>query len=357
MIKKTLKILFCLLLMAFGNQVWAQQWSGSNSNIGHIRREGDISIGTTASGAKLRIDADNGNGILMERNNNIYVNTQARIGISSSGGIPGLRMSISADNGSTFTDGLFIRENANVGIATTLPSYKLHVNGSVGKPGGGSWTNASDLRLKQEVEPFTDGLEVLQKINPVWYRYNGKADLPTDEKYVGIIAQDMQKVVPYTIGTFNHEDEEGNITEYLDYNSSAVTYITINAIKEQQELITTLQQRIKELERLVANTKETAGSLQSKDVENNSEGFTLLQNTPNPFSTNTVIKAIVPENVNRAKIVVYNLQGLELESYSISGRGNVAVEISSGRFSSGIYIYALIADEQIIDTKKMILTK
>ena len=86
-------------------------------------------------------------------------------------------------------------------------------------------------------------------------------------------------------------------------------------------------------------------------------GFALYQNVPNPFDKTTTIKAMIPENIQQAKIIVYNLQGLELEQYDINSRGHVAVEISGGRFPSGMYLYALLADDRLIDTKKMILTK
>ena len=36
---------------------------------------------------------------------------------------------------------------------------------------------------------------------------------------------------------------------------------------------------------------------------------------------------------------------------------DVKVVISAGEFSAGMYIYALIADGNIVDTKRMILTK
>jgi hypothetical protein len=36
----------------------------------------------------------------------------------------------------------------NVGIGTTTPDNLLTVNGSAGKPGGGSWGTFSDGRLK-----------------------------------------------------------------------------------------------------------------------------------------------------------------------------------------------------------------
>jgi hypothetical protein len=112
------------------------------------------------------------------------------------------------------------------------------------KPGGGSWSSPSDRRLKKDISDFTDGLNVLSKIKPVSFRYNGTAGLPNDgKKYIGIIAQDMQEVAPYTIETFL--DNETN-TEYLNYNANAVTYILINAVKEQQATIEKLQKQLEE---------------------------------------------------------------------------------------------------------------
>jgi len=78
-------------------------------------------------------------------------------------------------------------------------NYLLHVNGGVIKPGGGVWTATSDIRYKKDVQPFADGLEKLRKVNPVWYSYNGRMGLPTTEKYIGVIAQDIQQVLPYTV--------------------------------------------------------------------------------------------------------------------------------------------------------------
>ena len=83
----------------------------------------------------------------------------------------------------------------------------------------------------------------------------------------------------------------------------------------------------------------------------------LQQNIPNPFNIATTIEALVPEHIQHARITVYNLNGLELESYDINTRGKVSVKIAAGRFPSGMYVYALLADNRLIDTKKMILTR
>lgn len=87
------------------------------------------------------------------------------------------------------------------------------------------------------------------------------------------------------------------------------------------------------------------------------EGFLLAQNIPNPFSEKTTIKAVLPDEVTHAEIVVYNLQGTAVASYPIDKRGMIAVEISGGKLVAGVYLYTLIADGRNIDTKKMILTR
>lgn len=135
-----------------------------------------------------------------------------------------------------------ISHNGNVGIGTSNPSHLLHVAGDAAKPGGGTWSSASDRRLKKGIRPFSDGLTVLKKINPVWFQYNGLAGLADDGKnYVGIIAQEMQAIAPYTIGTFT---DPGSPTEYLNYDSNAVIYILINSVKEQQIEIEALRMQV-----------------------------------------------------------------------------------------------------------------
>lgn len=118
------------------------------------------------------------------------------------------------------------------GIGTLSPSYKLHVNGSAGKPGGGSWTNASDKRLKDRIVPFQDGLDAILAIRPVKYHYNKLSGMDTQPEYVGVIAQELKEIAPYMVGSFEKDEET-----YLDVDNSAMTYMLINGMKEQQALI------------------------------------------------------------------------------------------------------------------------
>lgn len=143
---------------------------------------------------------------------------------------------------------IFTIEGASqqVGINTTNPSHDLSVNGSAGKPGGGTWSTFSDRRLKQNIQPFKDGLNKVMQIKPVSYNFNGKAGIKSDKTHIGIIAQDIQKVAPYMVELLAFDDE--NEEAYLSYDGSALLYMLVNAVQEQQKIITQKIETISDLE-------------------------------------------------------------------------------------------------------------
>jgi hypothetical protein len=100
--------------------------------------------------------------------------------------------------------------------------------------------------------------------------------------------------------------------------------------------------------------------LNNSDIENFGiiENFELLQNYPNPFNPSTTIKYKVPSD-SFIQIKIFNVLGEEVRSLvneSLS-RGVYEVKFDAGSFPSGYYIYALYANNNIIDNKKMILIK
>lgn len=143
----------------------------------------------------------------------------------------------------TVPERMRISGNGNVGIGTTGPNYLLEVNGSAAKPGGGSWTASSDARLKTNVQNYTDGLAQLLRIRPVRFHYNTLSGHDTRPEYVGVIAQELQPVAPYMVGSFQRDS-----VTYLNVDNSAMVYMLINSVKEQQAEIEELKQRVRELE-------------------------------------------------------------------------------------------------------------
>jgi hypothetical protein len=129
--------------------------------------------------------------------------------------------------------------NTNVGIGTTTPDNLLSVNGSADKPGGGSWGTYSDRRLKTVQGSFDSGLRQILRLHPVRYHYNdlNAMGIHDSQEHVGLVAQDVQKVIPEAVT----ENSKG----YLLLNNDPILWSMLNAIKEQQALIDKQQEQIR----------------------------------------------------------------------------------------------------------------
>lgn len=238
-------------------------WSGSAWVLDHnIYNNGDV-IGI---GAPPAIILQSKLDVLKHANLTTYsANTSFRVSNNSSateysrllfGQVTTNQMFIEAGNQINEKGNLLLQPyGGNVGISggTGSPTYTLQLfasngAGSAAKPSGGSWTNPSDIRLKSNIRPYEDGLSKILQINPVTYRYNSDTGFDTGLDQVGVIAQDLKEIAPYMVGTFEWGESKES---YLDVNNSAMTYMLINAVKEQQEMINQLKTIQVELERRI----------------------------------------------------------------------------------------------------------
>ncbi|MDT3695438.1 MAG: T9SS type A sorting domain-containing protein [Ignavibacterium sp.] len=102
-----------------------------------------------------------------------------------------------------------------------------------------------------------------------------------------------------------------------------------------------------------------------KDFENLKqviETFSVLQNYPNPFNPSTTITYLIP-NTSNVKVCIYDINGQLVKDllnetqhkgeYKITWNGTNDKNIS---VVSGVYIYTVSSNEQII-SKQMILLK
>ena len=118
----------------------------------------------------------------------------------------------------------------------------LHA-GEAYKTGGGSWVAISDMRMKQDIEPYTDGLAEVIVIEPVKFKYNELSGYTSDDEHIGVLAQELNEVAPYMVGTFDKDGEE-----YMQVDNSAMTYMLINATKELKALNDQTQEQLSKLE-------------------------------------------------------------------------------------------------------------
>lgn len=83
----------------------------------------------------------------------------------------------------------------------------------------------------------------------------------------------------------------------------------------------------------------------------------LSQNDPNPFVDATSVKMTIPQSAATALLCIYDMSGKQIRSEVIQSRGEVTVSVTSEGLGAGMYLYSLIVDGKLVNTRKMILTK
>lgn len=182
------------------------------------------------------------------------VGNRAAVGASNSlvlGSINGVNFCTLANN----------CDSVNVGIGTTTPSDRLHVNGIVrvdilGNSGSASLCQnannqisacSSSLRYKNKVDPFRLGLELIARLKPITFDWKdgGMHDL-------GLGAEDVAAIEPLLV-TYNKDGQ----VEGVKYDRIGV--VLVNAVKEQQQTIERQQKQIDALKALVCASNREAG--------------------------------------------------------------------------------------------------
>jgi hypothetical protein len=103
------------------------------------------------------------------------------------------------------------------------------------KPGGGTWTTISDVRLKRNVASYTAGLDALTRLRPVTYQHNGKGGTSDDGRvFHGLVADEAGQVMPELVGTLRAklDPEDEDESDILTLDATPLTYAMLNAIKE-----------------------------------------------------------------------------------------------------------------------------
>jgi hypothetical protein len=55
-------------------------------------------------------------------------------------------------------------------------------------------------------------------------------------------------------------------------------------------------------------------------------------------------------------IYIYDMQGTQIKKIPINGKNSQNIVIQGSELKAGMYMYSLIIDGKVIDTKKMVLT-
>lgn len=219
-------------------------------------------------------------------------------------------------------------------------------------------TYPSDSRVKENVVNIENALAKVTELRPIQYDikenfYDSIAD-PKAREYVmnhggrnriGFISQEVQVIFPELV---SEEPQSG----LLGINTIDMIPYLVQAIKEQQK-------EIEELKDLLNKETGTANLKSYSLFENESAEApaSLSQNKPNPFSSETRIEMFVPQSVANAILYVYDLQGKQVKSITVTGRGATFETIHGSELQAGLYIYSLVTDGKLIGSKQMVLTE
>jgi hypothetical protein len=285
--------------------------------------------------------------------------------------------------------GRILGSNNGAGVFGTVNGDKIingkyagFFNGNVDVTGvlsvNGVAVLTSDERTKKNIKPLSEtnnSLNGLLGLRPV--SYNQDTDFaqtflrdPSDtvsknEGYVdpqladriqrGFIAQELQEIFPDLV----FEDNDG----VLSVNYIGLIPVIVDALKELQNHISFQEERIGRLEKALNGKTPIWGAQTQEDytaaiIEDNEMAVSILyQNHPNPFHQETTIRYYIPESVKNASLHIYDMQGIEIESYFLASRGYSSTILGDTKLIPGMYLYALIADGKEVDTKRMILTE
>jgi hypothetical protein len=235
------------------------------------------------------------------------------------------------------TTGPFLFGGGSPIFGTPAGTMKLDVAGTFRAV---SVVVTSDAKYKTQVTSLENSLDKVMKLNGVEYYWNFEkfSEKKFDKlKHSGFLAQELQKVLPNSVIV----DERGDYA--VDYNS--IIPVLAEAIKEQQKQIEDLKIQIAQ-----------QGSTNVNNISS-ADGAKLYQNTPNPFGGSTEIKFYVPQSVQQASIVIFDMTGKKLKSFALNNRGEDKITVSGDELAAGMYLYSLLADGKEVDTKRMILSR
>ena len=255
----------------------------------------------------------------------------------------------------------FTNNTERLQIAKNNGNLKL-LTGIALKLGGGPWAALSDRNSKSNINEYTEGLEEVLQINPVSFQYNEniRQNEGAAKTYVGVVAQELAKVVPHMVVETEIGPEmlvDGSTKDYLTVDPNAFTYMLINAIQDQQDLLDEQAERISALEESLQNIGSAPNSTnQSSVVLGDISQAELLQNRPNPFSTETIIDYIIPTNTKSAKIVIFNSNGQSIKSIDINHTGEGVLNVDASNLSTGTYSYNLVLDGRLSKSERMVVT-
>jgi trimeric autotransporter adhesin len=256
-------------------------------------------------------------------------------------------------------------------LTSNTASNQVRIGNSSTTSIGGyqGWSNVSDQRVKKDIQEKVPGLEFINKLRPVTYHLDVNViarflKTPDDQRikseeaeqanmlHTGLVAQEVEKVAKEMGYDFSGVDKPKNNTDLYGLRYAEFTIPLIKAVQELSKQNAEMKKELDELKELVKNSSGT-GSIDAAETSQ----AKLYQNVPNPFTRSTSIRYFIPATAKKAVLLVVSIGGEKVKEFDLTGKNQDAIEVNTADLAAGNYVYSLIVNGKIIDSKKMTLTQ
>lgn len=230
----------------------------------------------------------------------------------------------------------------------------LDVNGTISAAG---ITYPSDATLKNSVTNIPNSLAIIKKLRPVTYNWNTPLTPDMNGLHAGFIAQEVDTVLPNLVKT-NPASGKKSVAylELIPYLVKAIQQLE-KQNHTQDSLITAITSSVSSCcsNSNVRLTGIAGGTINQQNINlSDADVIVLNQNTPNPFAEQTTITYNVPAKYKFAQMVFKTIEGKIIRTVDITTKGRGQLNVFANDLSAGLYVYSLIVDGEIVDTKKMV---
>lgn len=236
---------------------------------------------------------------------------------------------------SIYDDGL---GHVGFGFGSSLPGTSFNVMFAGNNATYGGSYNVSDKKFKKEIKPIQNALDKIMSLEGKTYFWNKEVNKDinfTSELQYGLLAQDVQKIIPSLV----IESENGD----LAMNYTGLIPVLIEALKEQQSQINELKQQMSD-----SFKAQNQDLLQFSNTK-------IISVSPNPSNDVITVSLNIEKEVQTATLQVHDINGTILSSLNLKERNtNITKTLQKDNFGKGIYVVSLVVNGKSIDTKKII---